>query len=499
MGAVYEAEHLSLDRRVALKLLKRDLASSGRARARFEREARAAGRVDHDNVCEVIDVGVTEDGAPFLAMPLLRGQTLGDLLSDQGALDVSRAADIMRQVLSALSAAHGRGLIHRDLKPDNVFLTKVGDRADFVKLLDFGIAKLGIEPGAADHDRPLTDTGAVMGTPHYMSPEQARGARAVDERADLYAAGVILYEMLTGQRPIRGESTNEILWKIWNEPLTPPIALRPDLPPSIDAFVVRAMARDRNERFCSAEAMTAALEASLVTEVDRSSGAGTLPTLGSSPPLLPAPGSRGEAAVSSLAGTELEAAGSGGAVGKRVPVPLLLGGVALLLVVVTLGVVSSIFVSPGATRSPSPASARAAPVQPAKAPPVASEPVGRDHASATRAGAGGGPADGGVKLVRLSLVGIPEGAVITYGGRAVEGSSFMVAPSTQELELSVEAAGYHPLRHLVAATSDATIPIRLRPLSPAPSPSTVRTSPAQVEPGKARSAPRPVRGFGDIP
>ena len=259
MGTVYEAQHEQIRRRVAVKLLSPDLARDADAVTRFHREAEAAGQIGHDNICEVMDFGIGPGGAPYLVMPLLRGRPLSQVIREAGPMPVARACDIVAQVLAALAAAHAQGIVHRDLKPDNVFITKVGDREDFVKVLDFGISKIVQSATLGGRNKELTRTGSVLGTPQYMAPEQARGAKDIDARVDIYAAGLILYEMLTATVPFDGETVNEVLWKIWNHPVTPPRSLRPDLSPELEHVVLTAIARERDQRFRTAEAFRRAL------------------------------------------------------------------------------------------------------------------------------------------------------------------------------------------------------------------------------------------------
>jgi serine/threonine-protein kinase len=201
MGAVYEVEHTGLGKKLAAKLLLPDLSRRPELLERFRREARAASATGHENIVEVTDLGATKGGVPFLVMELLQGRTLGAELKN-GRLPPERAVHITRQMLSALKAAHNRGIVHRDLKPENIFLIQRASDPDFVKVLDFGIAKLLTEEVGEE----LTRAGQVVGTPTYMAPEQARGAE-IDARADLYAVGAILYRMVTGNRPFTAPSS----------------------------------------------------------------------------------------------------------------------------------------------------------------------------------------------------------------------------------------------------------------------------------------------------
>lgn len=259
MGTVHRARHVELGHRVAVKRLKEELARRPEMRARFEREARAAARIEHDNVCQVIEVGEDGDGVPCYVMPLLRGRTLDREIKGEGSLEVGRAVDIAAQILAALAAIHDAGLIHRDLKPSNVFLTTVGDREDFVKILDFGISKRIAGEGELAATATLTEQGKLIGTPFYMAPEQAKGRKDSDHRIDIYALGLILYEMLTGRRPMAGDDIHEILTNIFFTPVTPPRSLRGDIPEPLEAVILKAMSRDPGDRYPSARAMAEAL------------------------------------------------------------------------------------------------------------------------------------------------------------------------------------------------------------------------------------------------
>ncbi len=253
MGEVWEAERVGLRRRVAVKFLLRALAEKEDFRTRFLTEAKVSGMIDHDNICEVIDLGVSEDKDLFYVMPLLKGEPLSDAMRREAPFPLGRAADITLQLLNGLSAAHAAGIVHRDLKPQNIFLTTLGDRADFVKIFDFGIAKALDATTWGEEHKSLTATGAVLGTPFYMAPEQARGDKDIDGRIDLYAVGVMLYQMITGVCPISGDSPSEVFWMIWMGEIAPPRTHRPDLPPSIEAVVLQGMARERDLRFPNAK------------------------------------------------------------------------------------------------------------------------------------------------------------------------------------------------------------------------------------------------------
>ena len=261
MGAVYVAEHPVLDRRVAVKVLKRELAEDETLVARFVNEAKAAATIRQPNVIEVFDVGVLADGLPYLMMELLEGETLGQRLDRERRLPVRDAIALACQSAAALDAAHRLGIVHRDLKPDNLFL--VPDAAfaggTRVKILDFGIAKLKRDLGGGSF---RTHTGSLMGTPPYMSPEQCRGiSDEIDHRSDVYALGIILHEMLAGAPPFLSEGFGDILMMHITRPPRPLREIDPELHPAVEAVVLRALEKDRERRFASMAVMKNALHA----------------------------------------------------------------------------------------------------------------------------------------------------------------------------------------------------------------------------------------------
>jgi serine/threonine-protein kinase len=258
MSVVYVARHELLKKIVAIKLLREEIAANKASLSRFHREAMAAAAIGDPHIVDVTDYGFTQAGEAFIVMERLEGQNLRQLITAQGALPAGRAIAIARQILRALSAAHARGIVHRDLKAENVFLTQ-REGHDFVKLLDFGITKiLQAEPGSATG---LTGTGVVMGTPQYIAPEQAHGAPDVDHRVDIYSLGVILYEMITGTLPFTGNTALEVMMKHVQEAPQPPHLRRPDLaiPPEVEQVVLKALAKSAADRYASADEMLAAL------------------------------------------------------------------------------------------------------------------------------------------------------------------------------------------------------------------------------------------------
>jgi len=250
MGSVYEGEQLTLSRKVAIKVMARELVGS--ERDRFRREARLASRVIHEHVVQVYDVSTTPTGEEVIIMEYVEARDLGALLDEGGALEPTRAIAITRAMLSALTAIHELGIVHRDIKPSNVLLARRGSDTDFVKLVDFGIARGGGEAS-------LTSTGHVVGTPQYMSPEQFRGS-AVDARTDLYAVGITLFAMLAGRVPFDGGTAEIGMKQVYEQP--PEIrTLRPDVPPHLASTVMRALAKNPADRFASAAEFAEALTA----------------------------------------------------------------------------------------------------------------------------------------------------------------------------------------------------------------------------------------------
>ncbi|MBI5490287.1 MAG: serine/threonine protein kinase [Deltaproteobacteria bacterium] len=301
MGVVFEARHLLLERKLAVKVLHADVATDAGVVQRFHNEARVTAALGHPNIIEVTDMGILPSGAPFLVMEYLEGESLAHRIEQGGPLPVAEAVEVVVQVLDALSVVHEAGVVHRDLKPDNVFLATragaAGRGKSAVKLLDFGISKLRERDGRALN---LTRTGTTLGTPYYMAPEQAAGKKQVDHRLDLYAVGVILYESLTGKRPFDGDTYNAILAAILTEPVVPPILHRKDLGQKLDRIIVRALSRNPQERFSSAEEFLRALEpfapASVSSRLSRSqTGPGLTKSAVGTPAARSGPG--GEEAV----------------------------------------------------------------------------------------------------------------------------------------------------------------------------------------------------------
>ncbi len=325
MGAVFEGENTRIHRRVAIKVLHKSVAGQEDVVQRFEREAQAAGRIGSEHIVEVLDLGDLPNGDRYMVMEFMDGESLSERIEKTGRLDPVDIVPIAEQLLEALGAAHGAGIIHRDLKPDNIYLLKQqAGRKDFLKILDFGISKFS--PLSGESGLSMTRTGSVMGTPYYMAPEQAKGGKDLDHRADLYSAGVLLYECATGVVPFNAETFNELLFKIVLES-PPPVEERvPGIDLDFAAIVRKSMERDADDRYATAEEFRAAILK--WAETGRASAA------------APAPKAKATEIAPKLAGTQGAWAKTGAPRSGRNRTGLVIGavgGVALLAVVFSGG------------------------------------------------------------------------------------------------------------------------------------------------------------------
>ncbi|MCX7807473.1 MAG: protein kinase, partial [Deltaproteobacteria bacterium] len=264
MGIVYEVEHVVIEKRFALKVLREDYCGNPEVVERFRREAKSASRIGNEHIVDISDFGELPSGSSYFVMEFLEGEDLANVLARERSLPLLRAADITIQCAKALGAAHAKGIIHRDMKPENIFLIRKDDRPDFVKIVDFGIAMMAdIETPGSPH-RKLTKAGMVFGTPEYISPEQAAG-KPIDHRSDIYSLGVILFEMLTGRVPFTADSFVGVLTKHLLEPPPSLKSINPELnvPEAVEGVIEKALAKDPNARFQSCEEMAAALEEAL--------------------------------------------------------------------------------------------------------------------------------------------------------------------------------------------------------------------------------------------
>jgi eukaryotic-like serine/threonine-protein kinase len=255
MGAVYLGKHVLMDKTVAVKVLHPSLALDDDVVRRFSREAKAASRISHPHAVSVTDFGESENGVVFLVMEYLDGRTLKEIIKSEGPMRLDRAVEVLRQVAGALDAAHEQGVVHRDLKSDNIMLSRTNG-GEWAKVLDFGIAKIQ-QSGSRDAD--ITAANLVIGTPQYMSPEQCSQSGAIDSRSDIYSLGIILYEMLSAELPFTGESPTIIMMKQVQDPPPSIREIRPDLPASVAQIILKALAKQPADRFQTAGQLSEAL------------------------------------------------------------------------------------------------------------------------------------------------------------------------------------------------------------------------------------------------
>jgi serine/threonine protein kinase len=246
MGVVYLAEHPVIGKKVALKAIHPELSRNAEVVSRFVTEAKSVNQIGHEHIVDIADFGTTPSGEFYFIMEYLQGEALSDRLKRENRLDATRAMVIGAQIADALDASHEHGIIHRDLKPENIFLVARGGSKDFVKVLDFGLAKLTQSEEKVSHK---TRAGSVMGTPYYMAPEQCEGKTEIDPRADIYSLGVLMFEMLTGKVPFGGDGYGEIIVKHITMPPPSVRSLVPELSPELDLILFRALAKDRTQRF----------------------------------------------------------------------------------------------------------------------------------------------------------------------------------------------------------------------------------------------------------
>ena len=299
MGSVWMAEHLSLHTAVAIKLIAFEAARNANARMRFDREAQVAARIRSAHVVKMLDHGVTEEGQPYIVMECLAGESLHDRLRARGRLTPAETAKVVSHVCRALSRAHEAALVHRDLKPENIFIA-LEDDDEIVKILDFGVAKATDTLAATGIDP--TRTGTLLGTPYYMSPEQAQGLKSLDYRSDLWSVGVLVFECLTGKRPFTAPALGPLIAKILSA--SPPAlsVMAPDaqIPAELEAWMRKALSRDPSARFASAKELSEAfmVAAGVADTMDRSSAAGRPPRAAmASSPISEPPDSEGARTV----------------------------------------------------------------------------------------------------------------------------------------------------------------------------------------------------------
>jgi serine/threonine-protein kinase len=441
MGAVYEGRHVLVGKRVAIKLLHSEYATSEEVLKRFYREAQSAAAIGHKNIIDIYDVGVTPANEPYIAMEYLEGEDLESLLEREGKLPVEAACGILEPALLALEAAHAKGIVHRDLKPANIFLLRGEGGAPVVKLIDFGISKM-----TGTGSTKLTQTGALLGTPAYMSPEQARGDADLDHRTDIYAMGVILYQMLTGELPFQGAHYNELLINVLTAEPRPPRELDPSIPVEVEALVLRELSKDPRSRSSGARELLIELQR-LSAYSERESG---LSLLGTRLQAGVASGdlgrTKGGSGVQSSASKVLSQLARtpgvwAGTAAKRKSRTLLWAGIAAGVVVAGgLG----LYLAVSGEQAPATGTAEV----PAAIPAAAAAEQG----------------------VTITLQGVPEDARIIYDGARIPENPFRVKRSSLYAPLRVEADGFEPFTTSVMPDADKNVVVELKPLAPAAEP-----------------------------
>jgi serine/threonine-protein kinase len=440
MGEVYLATHPLIGKKVALKAIHGDLSLNKEVVARFVNEARAVSSIGSDHIVEIHDFGQTPEGAHFFIMEYLEGRTLADTLATHGRLPVERALHIAAQIASGLGAAHRQQIIHRDLKPDNIMLVeKLGDR-DFVKILDFGLAKM-----LADNQQ-LTSVGVVLGTPEYMSPEAAESKRELDGRADLYSLGVLLFQMLTGRLPFQAERMGEVLVQQVCRAPPVPRAFNPEIPPAVEQIVLRCLAKKPEARFQTMEELRAALldpDAYLAGTPPVVASDGATGAMRANPPALAAP--------KTASNRTMAIATPAGFVGRRRSKrPLIF----VVSVIMSAGIGSAIaLVHPadlqrghevgertgGAQARPAAPEPGAVPDKPAKSSRAAPADAGTGAEPALDGAAGTAPA----AVATLQIDSSPQGAAVFIDGERAGKTplSLQLPADGRELEISLRRKG----------------------------------------------------------
>ena len=438
MGVVYEAEHVLIGKRVAIKVLLDKYARQDPVVARLEQEARLASAIGHEHIVDITDFGETSDGRRFVVMEYLDGESLASCLTREQHLPEERVVEIAFQVASALAAAHDKGVIHRDIKPENIFLLDRQGR-DYVKVVDFGISKsLG---GDNVESVRLTETGMVLGTPLYMSPEQARGDEDVDYRIDIYALGVIMYEMATGEVPFRGANSLNVISRVLNVEPPLPRDVQPELSEDLEAVIVRAMAKDREERYQSCADFAADLALLLDTSTSgsgrRVSGRRRATSFGVKGRHRSRLGIRKHSTLRSR---------------RRYGRWLLWAAGAMGLAAITVAVVAMLMPQPSAPSAPAPAIGQS-PVPPVSDPQHSGVP------------ATASPAPPSVTMAQVTITSEPTGATIYTGGR-VWGATPLILDLPKEnrrVDFIAELPGHRDSAFYINPLSDdgETIAVRL--------------------------------------
>jgi serine/threonine-protein kinase len=461
MGSVYEAEHTMLHRRAAVKVLHPEFAESTEAVERFLREAMAASAIGHPNIVEIFDVGQEDDGTTFIVMELLEGNDLGVQLALDGRLNPARVVAIVLQVLSALHEAHHKGIIHRDMKPDNVFLSVDARLREEVKLLDFGVAKVQGQLEGTE-EMSMTRTGVTLGTPYYIAPEQARGRKDIDVRVDLWAVGVMLYEMLSGRLPFEGESYNEIISGVLMDDHRSLREVAPDVPASLAEIVEQALVKDRDLRYQTAAEMigdllplhdeqsTYRLTSSVSLALRRHSDPPPAPTAVTVPLEVYDEDHVLDTSTSKwLLNSDIPDPGGARQAGRRWKALAAVGAGAVGAAIAAVALVLVLAGTNGerAGQGPPP------PTAPAAAEVAA--PVAEPPPNPT-----GDPARALPAEIEVELAGLPDGAAVSIDNRPVE-QPVVLPASTKPIILKVTATGYHSFEQALVPDRDLNVEVSM--------------------------------------
>ncbi|HEY5927022.1 MAG TPA: serine/threonine-protein kinase [Kofleriaceae bacterium] len=456
MGAVYVGTHTQLRKKVAIKILNPQLNSPGMI-ARFQREAITASQIGHEGIAQVTDLGTSRDGEAFLVMELLEGESLAHRLKNAGPMSIEQACELGCAILAPLYAAHQAGIVHRDLKPDNVFLVRQS-RGELIKLLDFGISRAA----GLDAEMRLTNTGVVMGTPFYMSPEQARGDHEVGPASDIYSFGVMLYEMLVGALPIKGDNYNQLIYRVMSGDYRRARERRPDIPQALDDIIAATMTLEAPMRPSNAAELEHALLAFCRPAfrdhmIQRISSAGIV--FGTSPPHR---NSNPSAVLNSGYGTDLSqgtdptlmAPGTQPPLPrkKRSLVPYVLAGV------LVLGGTAAYVVATQSKEEPKPASfqAKTEPAAAVEPPAVAPAPTPAPTPAPAPPAVETAPAK-----VTIKFAVEPKHAVITVDDKPIDNAELVIGKDDTEHTIKVTAPGFEPHTDTLKFDESQKIIIRL--------------------------------------
>jgi len=457
MGVVYRGTHLRLNKQIAVKLMLPQFIQSEEQRKRFLNEAVGIARIQHRNVVSMLDVGMSDEGVPFFVMEFLQGETLRERLKRRKLVSVGEASRIMIQTLSGVSALHAKRVVHRDMKPSNIFVAREADGSEIVKILDFGVSKFHLLEG--DELQELTTTGTILGTPSYMSPEQAGGKKAlIDHLSDIYSCGVILYRSISGINPFKGDNYNETIANILNAPVPPPSFFVPELTKDVDDLVLKALDRNKASRYPSCKAFIEALK-KYVTEdglvdvnladiidveepsqesrkADEGSGSGLTPSVEIGTGELGSPAGRQKLPTDLSSSVSIS--------GYRTPEVRKRAAWVLPTVIIVLVALAGLGAWAGIKL------------------------LGNDHHDSEIAASGrtDTPEAAGdePETCNLTILDAPQGAAVYVDGVLHPERPLSVKRGDEPITLRVEASGFEPWEKAVAVTADTSLPVRMVPV-----------------------------------